>query len=124
MATENTYREFIGAVQFDPEERQAGGKTVRNVLIRTTGVKDQSIRVSATLWPEFAHVQVEKGDVVYMEGKFEVKKGEAKDGSPRTFFNLSVNGIRNFGQLDKGQEVETTSNDDPDDAAADDDIPY
>jgi hypothetical protein len=119
-----TYRTFYGVVQFPPRDGEAGGKAVRNITIRTTGVKDQSIRVGATLWPSHAHVEVEEGDAVVVEGAFTVNKGE-KDGEPITYFNLSVSGILNLGPLDQGDEipVENSTANTPE-PVAEDDIPY
>jgi hypothetical protein len=119
------YRTLMGVVQFDPREAQAGGKDVRNITIRAHGVKDQSIRVSATLWPSHEHVAVDKGDFVVLEGAFTVNKGE-KDGEPVTYFNLSVSGILNLGPLDFGEQVErvNTRAADTEDEVEEDDIPY
>lgn len=121
---EATYRTVAGVVQFDPQERQAGGKDIRSVTLRTTGVKDQSIRVSATLWPSHDHVAVQKGDYVIVEGKFTRNKGE-KDGETVYYNNLSVSSILNLGTLDSGEEIErvntrAAASDEP----ADDEIPY
>lgn len=119
------YKTFFGVVQFPPREGEAGGKAVRNIAIRTTGVKEQSMRVSATLWPSHAHVDVQEGDAVVIEGAFTVNKGE-KEGEPVTYFNVSVSGILNLGALDFGDESErtTTRTAAPAEEVSDDDIPY
>jgi hypothetical protein len=109
-------------IQFDPREGNAGGKDVRNITIRTTGMKEQSIKVGATLWPSHAHIPVAKGDLVWMEGKFSQTQGE-NNGAPVTYNNLSVSAIKNFGQADSGRREEDTASS----AAADipdDDIPF
>lgn len=118
------YRTFFGVVQFDPREATAGGKDIRNITIRTTGVKEQSMRVSCTLWPSHEHVEVAKGDAVVVEGSFDVNKGE-KDGAEVTYFNLSVAGILNLGPLDFGEGYETTTrSSSKQDEPAEDSIPY
>lgn len=117
---ESQFRTVIGIVQFDPRESKAGDKDVRNITIRTTGVKEQSIKVGATLWPSHAHVGVAKGDVVILEGKFSQTKGE-KDGQPVTYNNLSVSDVAVLGSVDSGRKEESSP------AAAeeaDDDIPF
>jgi hypothetical protein len=118
----NQYRTIIGIVQFEPREAQAGGKDVRNITVRSVGVKEQSIRVSMTLWPSHEHVAVEEGDVVIAEGKFTVNKKDTDDG-PKTYFNLSVSKILVLGSADAGKKVETV-NDDSSDNVDDDDIPF
>jgi hypothetical protein len=122
MSTEAKWRTLIGAVQFDPTPRDVNGKEVLAVTIRTTGGKDdQSKNVSCTLWPSHAHLfdTIEKGDVLAVEGKYQVNKG-TKDGEAVFYHNLSVTGILKLGALDKGQEVETTESDEtePDEDAA------
>jgi hypothetical protein len=121
------YRTFFGVVQFPPRDGEAGGKAVRNIAIRTTGVKEQSMRISATLWPSHAHVDVQEGDAVVVEGSFEVNKGENKEtGEAVTYFNVSVSGILNLGPLDFGEETErtTTRTAAEPETDAEDDIPY
>lgn len=119
---EAQYRTIAGVVQFDPREGQAGGKDVRNITIRTAGLKEQSLRVSATLWPSHGHVEVEKGDFVVLEGKFSRNEG-SKDGEKVVYNNLSVTGILVLGSLDTGQEVETVNTETSADES-DDDIPF
>lgn len=111
------YRTFIGIVQFDPVEREAGGKNVRNVTIRQAGMKDQAQLISITLWPDHEAVKVEKGDVVIVDGKFQVNKGKDGEGNPRTYFNVSANAFAVLAKADYGVQTESTSDGD----AGDDD---
>lgn len=115
------YRTFIGIVQFDPREGEAGGKKVRNITIRGTGVKEQALRVGATLWPSHGHVKVEKGDAVLIEGKFSRNKGSDSDGNEVVYNNVSVARILVLGATDEGKRADVVN--EPDDAD-DDDIPY
>ena len=121
---EPVYRTIAGVVQFDPREGSAGGKDVRNITIRTTGFKDNSLKVGATIWPSHAHVDVQKGDFVILEGKFSRNTQEGKDGSPVTYNNLSVSGILNLGQLDTGEDRDRENEYVPAAAPSDDDIPF
>lgn len=116
MAASGEWRTLFGVVQFDPTERDANGKDVLSVTIRTTGVKEQSLQVSCTLWPSHSHLfgSIEKGQAVVVEGKFSVNKGTDKEGNPKTYFNMSVARILVLGSLDPGEEVETTSSDSDD----------
>lgn len=120
----DVYRTFIGFVKFEPREADAQGKTVRNIVLREAGVKDQAIDVRATLWPSHEHVDVEEGDLVVVEGKFTVNKVKDKETKEeKTYFNLSVSRILNLGQGDAGVRPDTENTDD-DEPADDDDIPY
>ena len=124
MATEKKYRSVHGIVQFEPREGEAGGKDVRNITVRQVGFAEQSVRVSATLWPSHAHVKVDEGDVVTLEGAYTRNTGE-KDGQKVVYHNLSVSKIKNHGPADSGEKVETTTggaNDATD--PGDDDIPF
>lgn len=119
---ESNFRTFYGVVQFPPREGQAAGKDVRNITLRPSGVKEQALLVSATLWPSFAHVEVEEGDAVIIEGKFQRNVTE-KDGEKKVYNNLSTTGILVLGKLDEGVRVDV-ENAAPADDVEDDDIPY
>ena len=106
--SENTYRSFIGVVQFDPTDREVAGKDVRNVTIRATGLKDQAQLISITVWPSHAGVKIEKGDALIVDGKFQVNKGSDGEGNSKTYFNVSASRILNLGKTDPGVEVEST----------------
>ena len=114
------YRAVHGFVQFEPRDGEAGGKSVRNITIRQVGFGPYAVRVSATLWPSHAHVAVEEGDLVTLEGSYTQKKGKDKNDNPITYHNISVSRIKVFGQGDTGSDspAETTNggaNDAPDD---------
>lgn len=104
------YRSFIGLVKYPVRDGEVTVRdetvTVRNFVIRATGVKEQAMDVRGTLWPSHEHVELEQGDLVFIEGAFSARKGTKKDDegneTPTTFFNLSVSGIKNLGPLDLG----------------------
>jgi hypothetical protein len=123
---ESQFRTIAGVVQFEPRDGNAGGKEVRNITVRATGVKEQALKVGATLWPSHAHVAVDKGDFVVIEGKFTRNKGTNKDGEEVVYNNMSVTNILVLGTLDAGREVETVNTRDDADfpVADDDDIPF
>jgi hypothetical protein len=106
----------FGIVQFEPREGEAGGKPVRNITVRQTGFGPTAVRVSATLWPSHAHVGVEEGDVVVIEGAYTQNKGTDKNEQPITYHNLSVNRIAVLGKSDAGAKEDTVNT-----AAASDD---
>lgn len=84
------------------------------------------MKVGATIWPSHAHVAVEKGDVVVLEGKFSRNQGTNQAGEPVTYNNLSVSAIRNLGPMDYGTKVddEAQTSGPADDSSDDDDIPF
>lgn len=111
---------MFGVVQFDPREGNAGGKPVRNIVIREVGFT-KPLRVSATLWPSHDHVAVAKGDVVVVDGSATQTKGEGQNG-PVTYNNLSVSQIKVFGSTDSGKRVETVNTADA--TEDDEEIPF
>lgn len=119
--TSKQYRTVIGVVQFDPQEREAGGKQVRNVAVGQVGFGQQAVRVSATLWPSHADFTVAKGDVILLEGTYTQGKGD-KEGQSVTYHNLSVMRAFNFGKVNEGVRIETTTDDS--DPVDEDDIPF
>lgn len=84
------YASAAGFVQFDVNEKEANGQEIREFTIRAVGTQKL---VKVTLWPEFADVPVEKGDFVAVDGKFTQSLGQAPDGSPREYLNLSASMI-------------------------------
>ena len=118
------YRSFIGAVQFDPRDAEAGGKNVKQVVIAATGVKEQNIRVTLTLWPSHAAAaaKVKKGDLVFAEGVFTRNTSNDSDGNAKVYNNLSVARFLNLGSVDSGvrEDVQVENAVDEDE----DDIPY
>lgn len=95
---------------------------MRNIAVRQAGFGPTAVRVSATLWPSHAHVKVEEGDLVAIEGKYEQRTGTNGDGDPVKYHNLSVAKITVLGKADTGKEVETTEADEPE--VDTDDIPF
>jgi hypothetical protein len=82
------YLTVAGLVQFDPRSRDAGGKQVRDVVIKSIGGNKQ---ISITIWPDFAHVPVNKGDFIVADGSYTSKVAQDKEGKEVTYHNLSAN---------------------------------
>ena len=123
MATEKKFRVVHGIVQFPPRDGEAGGKTVRNVTVRQTGFKEQSLRISATLWPSHARVEVNEGDVVTFEGAYTPNPQTKEDGTKVIYHNISVLKWFRHGTADSGEKVDV-ENESSEDDATDDDIPF
>lgn len=66
------YATVAGFVQFDVDEREAAGQTVRDVTVRTLGSDGKLVKI--TLWPEFEDTVVEKGDFVAADGEFQTRE--------------------------------------------------
>lgn len=81
------YVTVAGIVQFDPRTRQAGGKEVRDVVIRAIG---SNKNFSVTIWPEKASIPVNKGDFLVCDGKYSSSVGQNKAGEQVTYHNLSA----------------------------------
>ena len=107
---------------FEPREAEAAGQQVRNISVTQTGFGPTAVRVGATLWPSHAHVKVEQGDVVTLEGSYNKRTTQDDEGNDKVFHNISVTRILVHGAADQGKRLETTN--DANDAADDDDIPF
>ena len=81
------YITIAGIVQFDPRQRTAGDKQVRDVVIRAIG---SNKNFSITLWPEKASIPISKGDFLVCDGKHSQSVGQNKDGDQVTYNNLSA----------------------------------
>lgn len=90
------YATAVGFVQFDVEEREAAGQTVRDVTIRTPGAEGSLIRL--TVWPEFEDTPIEKGDFVAADGPF-----EAREYNNKTYLNLNVRTLAVIPQVERAE---------------------
>ena len=87
------YITVAGLVQFDPRTRQAGDKTVRDVVIRAIGSNQN---FSITVWPEKADVTINKGDFIVVDGKHTQSVGQNKEGASVTYNNMSAGTLFRF----------------------------
>lgn len=87
------YITVAGLVQFDPRTRQAGDKTVRDVVIRAIGSNQN---FSITVWPEKAGIVINKGDFLVVDGKHTQSSGQNKEGAQVTYNNMSASTLFRF----------------------------
>jgi hypothetical protein len=119
------FRCISGIVQFPPADAEVTGKKIRNITVRQTGVHDkEALRVQATLWPSHDGVKVEEGDVVVMEGKYNTRNGQTRDGEARVFHNLSVTRISVNGSKSVSGTKPATENTSAGPLADDEDLPF
>lgn len=85
------YKPILGFVQFDVNEREVNGQTVRDFAIQPGGSGDVP-QIRVTLWPEYADFKVAKDDLVVVEG---LVKTNSKGG--KTYYNLTPTKIKNLG---------------------------
>jgi hypothetical protein len=87
------YITVAGIVQFDPRTRQAAGKEVRDVAIRSIA---NNKMISITLWPEMKDQPANKGDFIVADGKYTQSMGQNKEGEQVTYHNLSASAFHNL----------------------------
>lgn len=107
---------------FEPRETEAAGQAVRNITVQQTGFGQTAVKVGATLWPSHAHVKVNQGDVVTLEGSYSPRTTTDDDGNEKKFHNISVTRILVHGAADQGKKNDTVNTGDDD--SGDDDIPF
>lgn len=96
---ENTYVTISGFIQFDPNEREANGKNVIEVFVKTTGGEGKNVR--CTLWPEIKIPKGDapkKGDFVAVEGKYSTSTYQGEDGSSKTSYQISATSYAKLGE--------------------------
>lgn len=79
------YRTVAGFVQFDVETTEANNQQIRRIVVQSTGSEGSNVTV--TLWPEWDDVEVNRGDFVVANGKFEVRPSNKDD---RVFLNMTA----------------------------------
>lgn len=82
MADDKVYASVGGFIQFDIDEREYNGGTIRDATIRSFSSGDL-IRIS--IWPDFEHVDFERGDVLYADGPVTERTVEGK-----TYVNMNA----------------------------------
>jgi hypothetical protein len=95
LVSDAQYVTALGFVQFDPQEREANGKTVTEFVIKTPGGDGKNIRV--TIWPETDLGEVAVGDFIAVDGKFTSSSYQSQDGSPKTSLQISATYVAKLG---------------------------
>lgn len=88
MSNSNEYLTVAGIVQYDPANRDVNGKAVRDVVVKSIG---QNKKVGITIWPDYAHIPINKGDFICADGAYSSRTGQDKEGNQVTYYNLSAN---------------------------------
>ncbi len=104
---DKTYIAEVGFVQFDPIDREANGKQIREITIKPIkrgGQPAANFRV--TLWPELAAAKVEKGDFIAVEGTFTTSTYQDQEGTQKTSLQISA-----YNLVVNGQKVEREETD-------------
>lgn len=96
----DSFASAAGFVQFPVEaDELPSGQKVRRATIRTLGTDGVLIRV--TLWPEFDGAEVKEGDFLAVDGKYEERVAQNKEGQSRTYRNLNPSRIAVTPAFDK-----------------------
>lgn len=74
---DSEYATVVGFVQFDVDEREVNGQTIRDITVKTPGTEGKLVRV--TVWPEYAGVDIERGDFVAADGTVTVREHNGKE---------------------------------------------
>ena len=90
--SENEYLSVGGTVAFEPEDREVGGKPIRNVVLTPFGAGSVR-RIYCTVWDQHAGVAINQGDFLLVNGKYTTREGQSKAGDPVTYHNLSVTSL-------------------------------
>lgn len=102
MADDSVYGSAAGFIQFDVEEREANGATVRDATIRSLNTGDL-LRI--TVWPELSAVEFQKGDFIAVDGKVSIREVE-----DRTYVNMSAYNVVVLAGAERDEpEVKTKS---------------
>lgn len=91
LSEQDIYKVVAGRVQFDPKPGQAGGKQIRKIALKVVG--GDSTLVNVTLWPEYADLEINRGDFVMIDGKFSTRVGLNQQGEETTFYDLTISDI-------------------------------
>lgn len=86
--SDNTYAVAAGIIQFPVETKDTTAGGLREAVIKT--FTSQKL-IKITLWDnEFEGADIEKGDTLFVDGKYEVSLGQGKDGSEREYIQITA----------------------------------
>jgi hypothetical protein len=87
--SDNTYAVAAGIIQFPVEEKETSAGGLREAVIKTfTGQK----LVKIVFWDnDWEALEIEKGDTLFIDGKYEVSLGQGKNGSEREYIQITAN---------------------------------
>ncbi len=89
--SDTAYAVAAGIVQFPVESKETSAGGLREAVIKT--FTSQKL-IKITLWDnEFEDLDVEKGDSIAVDGKYEVSLGQGKDGSQREYIQITAKEI-------------------------------
>lgn len=95
MSEDVKYVQANGFIQFDPKTREANGKEVTDVVVKTPGGDGVLVRIS--VWEELAanlDEELKKGDWIAAEGKFSINTWDDKDtGAKRSQPQISASSL-------------------------------
>jgi single-stranded DNA-binding protein len=113
LSAETQYRSTSGFIQFDPNTREAHGKTITDYTVKAPGGDGVLVRVS--VWQELAEnldVELEKGDWIAADGAFSINTWDDKTtGEKRSQPQISANSLAVVKGVRKSErEVVTSTN--------------
>jgi hypothetical protein len=90
LSEQKQYNGAVGFIQFDVKTNQTkNGRNVRNFAIRAFG---KGSLISVSVWDDFSHVPLAKGDAVMVEGDYTTASG-TKDGRQVTYINMNAKSL-------------------------------
>lgn len=108
--TTKKYVTAVGFVQFDPQERDANGKQVLDLVIKTPGGDGRQLRI--TVWPELILSEpILKGDFLAVDGAFSSSTYQDKEGKQRTSLQISAYSLNVNGKRIERQDREIVTSD-------------
>jgi hypothetical protein len=92
---------IAGIVQFAAREREVNGQTVREIVVRAFGRQEEYY---ISVWPEYSHVPLHKGDFVVCQGKRRTWEGTDRVGNWRQFSSINARTLMRMAPADPLQE--------------------
>lgn len=86
------YRTVQGFVYAGPFEEDVNGKKVRKFMVSMPQQNAEDLKVKVTVWESHRNVNVNIGDWIVCNGKFEIYEGQSKaSGEFVTNYSISAN---------------------------------
>ncbi len=100
------YKSVAGFIQFDVEDRDVNGTSVRDVTIRALGSEGPFIKI--TVWDDFEDIELNRGQFIAVDGPFEARVAANKEGVKKTYLNMSAKSIVVLEPVARGEAAVVT----------------
>jgi single-stranded DNA-binding protein len=103
--SDTSYAVVAGIIQFPVEEKETSAGGLREAVIKT--FTSQKL-IKIVFWDnDWSEIAFDKGDTLFVDGKYEVSLGQANDGSEREYIQVTAKDVGIVPAVVKAERTDT-----------------